>query len=312
MAGKVAKCPRCGAKLRIPTPKTKPRAVAAATEPSAPSEPSGGGLPFDEDDWNEAFNPFQSPVAEEKKPKLHDYSEKKKTSRKQLRFAKWGLMMVNVGLNALALCVLIGLASSIFVGVQAAQVAANGGANGGAAAAAPAALGVVGILLLMLYVLGGSLIFLGPYFCVTVPKDTGAKQPAIVAAIAQSALVLLLAVLRAGAGSSSPTDILVVIMMSLIAGVTSYFSFLHFMVKLAKHIRRDDIAAATSMVITLGVVDAICTVCLLALPPLALSFPDLAWIFGILAWGIGLTLLICGLMAVWMYSGTIHKLSMAV
>jgi len=302
LAGKVAKCPACGVKLKIPTPKpvaagtgatgSRGNSNKAASSASAPED--SGGLPFDESEWDEALNPFESPKAEEKKEKLHGYNEPKKVSRKQLKWTRLGLKMVNYGLNGAAFCIILMYANSyyqVFIGE-------------------PEAVGILPVLF-GLFAFFGLLLFVGPYLCVTVPEKTGAQSVAIVTAISQTSEVFLCALFFTGA-ATDPAAVIMLLVLILVAGVTSYFSFLKFMVKLANYLGQKDIAESVSLVITLGVVNVVSYVLLFVSPIVAIKFPDYRWLFGYFAVGLGLTLLVCGLWAIASYASAVNKLSKAV
>ena len=297
LAGKVAKCPACGVKLKIPTPKPVAAGAAGNTSkptsraPAASSPDTSGGLPFDESEWDEALNPFESPKAEVEK--VHNDFEKPKIgiTRKQMRWTRRGLKMVNYGLNGAALCVILIYALSFYQRFD-----------------KDAELGSVVLVLVGLYSLCGLLLFVGPYLCVTVPEKTGAKSQAIVAACSQTAVVVLVGALLNGLATDAAALFMLGAMI-LVAAMSSYFSFLKFMVKLANFLGQKEIAESVKLVITLGVINVVCYALVFAIPILAISFPDFDWLFALMAIGVSLTLLVCGLWALGAYASAVNKLS---
>lgn len=304
LAGKVAKCPGCGAKLKIPTPKpahagaARSRGSKPAAKPkvSAPAPADDGVLPFDDDDWDNAFaNPFAAPQAEDEPSKVHDTGASR-VDRKSLQWSRRGLKLVNSGLQGMAFCIILMILFGVvgfFTGEAAAGLFAI-------LALAPAiGIGVCGLLLVI-----------GPYFCVTVPEKTGARPAALRSAAAQTANIGLSVTNGLGV-VTQPTELLILGVLSLIVGLVSYFSFLSFMETLATYIRRTDIAESVARVKILGAVIGVCYALLIAIGAAGDALEDYRAFVGFAAFGLGLTLLVCGIMALVGYARSVNRLSKA-
>ncbi|MEM9184989.1 MAG: hypothetical protein AAGB00_00665 [Planctomycetota bacterium] len=274
-----------------------------ATQATAATPPDGGALPFDDEEWDQALNPFQSPEAEPEK-KVHNYDSPKKVDRKSLRWVRRGLTMVNIGLQGMAVCILL-FVLNIAV---AAAASASGTQVGGTAATS---VGVIALLLMLGYLICGVLLFVGPYFCVTVPEKTGARGPARTAAIAQTTGFVLGIVLGTGQ-VTEPTELFALTLITLAASLTSYFSFLSFMSKLATFIGRSDIAGTVSIVVTLGVVIGGAYGLLIGIGVAGALLEDYQTIARIAVFLLGLTVFIAGLMALVLYARAVHRLSRAI
>lgn len=300
LAGKVAQCPSCGAKLKVPAP--QPAAAGAARHKAASKAkpaPAQDALPFDEDEWEQELNPFEAPetdAADEVK-KLHSYGEKKKFKKKDFRWTKRGLLMLDFGLLIGGMCYLLQIVMGI-IGVDPGDTlnAVIGG----------------------FYLLAATLMLIGPYFCILVPENTGAKQMAITSATAQTiaigtGIAMFYAIGRAVAGPAGgqamdATELVGAAAILFIASVVSYFTFVNFLKKLALFLGIQEIADSAQTVLMIGAFEAFCIVLAFIMPLLATSMTDMLWL-GTVSLLCYITAVIGGYIAAFMYVGCIFRLS---
>lgn len=318
VAGKVAKCPGCGSKLRIPSPepavagtagrsapRPKKKSAAKKSKPVAPPV-DDDVLPFDEDEWDNALNPFESPQAEGE-TSVHNYDTRPQgITRSSFTLTRVGLMLVYGGLYGIALCILLLIVTLTLttVGIFAAAEQGTDISSGVAAAA------IMTLVLSICVALSLLVLFLGPYFCISVPSITQARTPALYAAISQS-IATGIAIAGNLAGLENPTDLIILKLIGLGSSSASYFYFLKFMTDLATFIKRYDIAELAKTVTTLGAMCITLQVVIIGAPFLVVHLGEYGWVLGYVVAACGLAMLAAGILAAGLYGRTAYLLSKA-
>lgn len=307
-AGQRGKCPGCGQVVRIPSQEAQPTAqrsakAALTAEPRptgrAPREPAGG-LPFDEGEWDQALNPYQSPQQEESKKSLHapPVAKKSGVTRKSIQWTRRGLVMIYLGLYGLALCGVVLFGMSFFAG--------KGSGEGSGQAAGLGAMAIVTLVAIGVF---GLMTAAGPFLCATVPSATGARGFALAAAAASCVDLATQIPLNLGM-VTDVNEAAALAMISAVAGLIAYMAFISFMRKLAMFIGRKDLSDSATALIALGVLSFVMYVLgpvLLFVALTARDMPWLAWVGG----GCFLVAVVLALLALGMYAGLVRNLALA-
>ncbi|MEN1681887.1 MAG: hypothetical protein AAGJ46_20085 [Planctomycetota bacterium] len=290
LAGKTAKCPDCGVKIKIPTPQPA-TAGAARHKAAAPPKPAPqqDALPFDEDEWEQELNPFEAPESsgEDEIKKLHSYAEPKRgLSRKSMRWARRGLWMIYFSMMA---DVLVGIIERTLTRMNALEAD------------------------YLWYLNCASVTFqacltLGVLLCMVVPKKTGLQMKAQTATVFQVLYFAMLGLLLFQADQMKASDASVLGVLTLLAMCGSYFSFLQYARGLAELQKQDELlgTAQTLTMFGVGVFGFVIAIPIITI--ILVQSETLLW----LVVPLGLTALgawIGGIIAFWMYAGLVKALA---